>query len=413
MEMNFEQKAAAVLEGMEQDRQKLLMRQPFIGLILMNLQLVPLPGDVLKTAATDGARVFMSIPFYASLDAEERLFVLAHEAWHCVLMHLMRCQKRHHKKFGCAADLEIHFILQKEKMKEPFVPPHNPEWEGLSAEEIYEKLDYDPQDTSSLEKTVESTWNPGRTSKHLCASDGYGFDELVFAEQPIPGLPQDSDLGQSPRWDDRVVEQVRRNVIRAAQIVERRQGHLPDHIMDLVAKIRKPELPWQELLRQYVTSCYGGARRWLPPERRHVSRGLYLPSYHDHRLNAVLAIDTSGSTTGNQPQFFAELSNLLNSFGLYDITVIQCDDAIRHVELFTEARRLPRDYQWQSFGQGGTSFIPVFDYLQKQRRRPDIFIYLTDGYGDAPVNPPRYPVLWVLTDDGRQPAPWGRCLKLQ
>ena len=45
MEKSFEQKAAAVLKSMEQDRQKLLTRQPFIGLILMNLELVPLPGN--------------------------------------------------------------------------------------------------------------------------------------------------------------------------------------------------------------------------------------------------------------------------------------------------------------------------------------------------------------------------------
>ena len=40
MEKSFEQKAAAVLKGLEQDRQKLLMRQPFIGMILMILYTV-------------------------------------------------------------------------------------------------------------------------------------------------------------------------------------------------------------------------------------------------------------------------------------------------------------------------------------------------------------------------------------
>ena len=113
MEKTFEQKAAAVLKSMEQDRQKLLTRQPFIGLILMNLELVPVPGNSLRTTCTDGRRIMMSLSFYAKLDLEERLFVMAHEAWHCVLMHGVRCQTRNQHLFNIAADLEIHFVLQK------------------------------------------------------------------------------------------------------------------------------------------------------------------------------------------------------------------------------------------------------------------------------------------------------------
>ena len=127
------------LRGMEQDRQKLLMRQPFIGMILMHLDFVPITSGC-RTACTDGSRVFMNCQFYAKLDLEERLFVLAHETWHCVLLHFARRQNRNHHKFNIATDLEIHFILQKEKMKEPFVLPHDPAWDGLSAEEIYEKI---------------------------------------------------------------------------------------------------------------------------------------------------------------------------------------------------------------------------------------------------------------------------------
>ena len=59
---------AIVLKSMELDRLKLLTRQPFIGLILMNLELVPMPGNLVRTACTDGRRILMGIPFYATLD---------------------------------------------------------------------------------------------------------------------------------------------------------------------------------------------------------------------------------------------------------------------------------------------------------------------------------------------------------
>ena len=484
MEKTFEQKAAAVLKSMEQDRQKLLTRQPFIGLILMNLELVPMPGNRLRTACTDGRRIMMSISFYAKLDLEERLFVMAHEAWHCVLMHGVREQTRNQHLFNIAADLEIHFVLQKEKMKEPFVLPHDPAWDGLSAEEIYEILGHKPPRTQNGGNSPSNGEhkNPGKESEHIKGQEnGEGFDEHSFSggsEKPQEETemgkgkggnmasegktsstgkggagtdPQkdsdeqrgnkdsgnsenssseaassdngenadgdsttgESSISETPAWDAQSVEWMRRIVIQAAQIMERTQGHLPAHIQGIIEKLRKPELPWRDLLRQFVTSCYGGSRRWLPPERRYVSRQLYLPSYRDNRMNAVMAIDTSGSTTGDLPQFFAELSSLLNSFGRYDLTVIQCDCAIQHVETFSEAKHFPRNYQWESYGHGGTSFVPPFDYVREHRLRPDIFIYLTDGFGDAPETKPRYPVLWVLTQDGHKPATWGHCIKMK
>lgn len=458
MKNAYEKTSATVLKSMEMDRQRLLLRQPFIGMILMNLELVPMAGDIVKTACTDGRRIMMGIPFYAQLDLEERLFVMAHEAWHCVLMHGVRCQARNQHLFNIAADLEIHFVLQKEKMKEPFVLPHDPSWDGLSAEEIYEKL-------TQIDNGMPI--DNGKQSEHIQGkTNGEGFDAHVFAgrinaeetkkaakeklddlddtgskeivahksetenngeeanDEYLSGKEktgdgrdnvsaiQKGDILDIPPWNSMFVEQMRRVVIHVSQTIMRRQGNLPMNIQVIVEALQKPKLPWQELLRQFVTSCYGGSRRWLPPERRFVFRKLYLPSCRDSRLNAVMAIDTSCSTTKALPQFFTELSGLLNSFGKYDLTVIQCDSQIQHVESFSDARRLSSNYQWKRFGHCGTSFVPPFNYVHEQHLKPDVFIYLTDGMGDAPDKAPQYPVMWVLTNDGEIPAKWGRCIRL-
>ena len=431
---------AMVLKGMEQDRMKLLNRQPFIGTVLMHLELIPVTdARRCPTAMTDGRAVYMGCKFYAKLDLEERLFVLAHETWHCVLLHFVRLQSREPRRFNIATDLEIHFILSKEKMKEPFVLPHDPAWDGLSAEEIYEKL---------KSRKRKPPCDPGRCSNGISgAPDGGGFDRHVYkngssgtdADQgdgsessgaarkkgmssgdgfgsPDPSAEKTGGAGDEPITadiDETMVENLRRIVIQAAQIAERRQGTLPAHIVGVIEKLRKPELNWQELLKQFVTSCYGGCRRWLPPARRYVGMGLYLQSRRNERLEAVLAIDTSGSTTGDLPQFFAELASLLGSFGNYELTVIQCDCVVQHVEKFSDDRPLPRNYQWESFGHGGTSFAPPFEFVNTHGLRPQVLIYLTDGFGNTPETPPPYPVLWVLTGDGRRPANWGRCVRLK
>ncbi len=412
---------AAVLRSLEQDRLRLLTRQPFIGTVLMHLELVPITHGC-RTAQTDGRAVYMNCRFYAALDLEERLFVLAHETWHCVQLYFLRIQNRTPHEFNIAADLEIHFILMKERMKEPFVLPHDPAWNGLSAEEIYEKYKHR---------------NPRRMTPLKCSKgiqpgpDGSGFDEHLYkssAGMNNESLKEDKtavcdggyndneggkDNCKSMTIADSTIEKLRQIVIQSAQMVERQRGNLPEHIRDIIQRLQKPELNWKELLKQFVTSAYSGMRRWLPPARRYIGMGLYLQSRRDVRLNAVLAIDTSGSTTGDLPQFFAELANLLNTFGFYQLTVIQCDCEIQKVESFSDDKSLPRNYKWKSFGHGGTSFIPPFEYIREKKIRPQIMIYLTDGFGPAPRKAPGFPVLWVLTHEGERPAGWGKVIRLK
>ena len=202
-------------------------------------------------------------------------------------------------------------------------------------------------------------------------------------------------------------------MIQSAQRVERMQGSLPCAMKMLLERMRKCELRWQEILKQFVTSAFGGERHWLPPARRYIGSGLYLPSRRDKCLQAVVVIDTSGSTLGDMPEFFGELNGLLRAFGSYELTVIQSDAAVQKVEKFNSTAPFSSDYSFEISGGGGTDFRPAFDYIQKNIISPNVVLYITDGYGIAPEVPPPYPVMWVLTHDGETPAPWGRAIKLK
>jgi len=54
-----------------------------------------------------------------------------------------------------------------------------------------------------------------------------------------------------------------------------------------------------------------------------------------------------------------------------------------------EELKLPRNFQ----GGGGTSFIPVFDWVEQQGTQPETLIYFTDAQGAFPEAPPNYPVI--------------------
>ena len=414
-------------ELLAQDRQKLLMRMPFIGALLMRLDLVPVRDERLDTAATDGDRIYVDIDFYMKLKSDERLFVLAHEAWHCALIHFMRRGDRRKDQFNIAADLEIHFILTDEGLKAPFVLPHDPCWKGLSAEEIYERI----QEKAAQQKMAGGGGGSGRGSgsglsegkesknikgqgneqgfdKHLEKDDGGGDSE----GDSKSGKGRDADY--SPEVKPGAEERCRERLTAAIQQYERTRRTLPAGLAGLVEAILKPEIGWKELLAQFVTNCYGGSRRWLPPARRHVWKGLYLQSQRTERLRAIVAIDTSGSTIGDLPKFFSELVSLLNSFGSYELTVIQCDAAIGKVEAFDDSDPLDPDRKWEVTGGGGTDFRPVFDYIDEHSELdPNLLIFFTDGYGGYPERPPPYPVMWLLTSDGRCGVEWGQQVKFK
>ena len=229
------------------------------------------------------------------------------------------------------------------------------------------------------------------------------------AERKADSEEEDVEFIEDPDFDvdfgTHIEDKVREKVIEAATQCEKLRGKLPGKAEMIVENFRSGKLHWKELLAQFVTSCFGGSRRWLPPNRRYISSGLYLQSRRDSKLKAVLAVDTSGSTHADLPRFASELSNLLNSFGNYELQVICCDTKIQSVENYSSVA--PFDGNKFVFsGGGGTSFKPVFEYLKTQNEAPDLLIYFTDGIADVPEKP-TYPVMWVITPDGRNNIPWG------
>jgi len=82
-----------------------------------------------------------------------------------------------------------------------------------------------------------------------------------------------------------------------------------------------------------------------------------------------------------------------------------CDAQIQQVIRTTEIETFLRDIKFK--GRGGTSHIPVFEYIDRNIKHPDVVICITDGYSEYPTKKPRYPVIWLLTENHREP-PWGQ-----
>jgi len=122
-------------------RRDILSKYPFIGSIALRMEMVPTRDVRNRTACTDGNSVYFDIAFLSSLNPDEQSFVLAHEIWHAVMMHLVRRHNRDPELFNIATDKEVNNLLAKDGMTPPamVLMPDNDE-EGKCAEEIYEML---------------------------------------------------------------------------------------------------------------------------------------------------------------------------------------------------------------------------------------------------------------------------------
>ena len=467
----LKKKASEILSVCRRD---VLTKYPFIGSIALRMEMVPVRDIRVRTACTDGNSVYFDITFLSSLTREEQTFVLAHEVWHAVMMHLVRLQNRNPELFNIATDKEVNYMLQKDGFvapKELLFPTK--EEEGKCAEEIYEMLlkkmknkqqqqQNDMGDGSSGSNRSNSRQNKNGNSSNSnrqpnqngSQSDKNGnktgefkgqFDKHVY-DGMEDGQPNQSNNGQNgdgdgdssgnsygeltdkygkvgfdsdfqPKVSKDFADKMRETIVSEAQRVEKMKGSLPAHIKELVKKCTQAEIKWQEVLAQFVTRCYNsGNRSWIPPNRRHVHNGVYLQSRQTAKIKACVVIDTSGSTYGDRQTFLTELNGLVKSFGQYELTIMCADAEVASCNTYTQDDDLDIESNgFEMAGGGGTSFCPAFDYVLDNQIDCDCLIYLTDGYGDAPKkNPIGIPVLWVITKDGTEDfCDWGQKIRFK
>ena len=411
---------ARVLKLWEEDRMTLLTWRPFIGILAMHLDLIPVVDHRCQSASTDGRRIFFNPYFIGSLTPDERVSILAHEIWHCGLLHFSREIGRinEHKMWNYAIDHEVNALLTQDGFKLPEGSILYRDHVGKSAEQIFDLI-------ASGELPMEGM----QIDEHYVGRPSdYDWDEPEGSEGDTPcqqGNPlMDFDEGELvsvkvdsafiPRRSDDVWKEWRANLKEAAQRCSGRGvdfGGYSWAIDDLL----EPRIHWKELLRQFITPVLGSARQWLPPNRRFVTQGLYLPSRrHDEELKIVIAIDTSGSTMGPIIQdFISEVDSIMRSFGAFELTIIQADMRICDVEKYTHEQPFIAE-DFQIFGGGGTDLYPPFQWVESNMpERPKALLYMTDGDGPAPVESPGYPVLWVLNDVGKTPADWGTTIRIE
>ena len=404
-------------------RTRLILDKPFLGALVLRLPLQAANPAWCATTGTDARKFYYNPDYIAELRPQELQFVLAHEALHCALGHFARRQHRVKHRWDLACDYAINPILLEDGLTAPPGMIMLKEYAGMTAEEIYpciadndhsETLDqhlYDKQDNPSEggqeqqinpldqrqpnEQSNQSQTPADNPSSISSKPNQTEFDPAAQDGKPPPPLTQQEAEQLAVQWQQRLAG--------AAQQAEQ-AGKLSGVMKRLVQDMLRPRLPWRNVLAHYLTGLARDDYSYTRPSTRRGNPAIF-PSLKSQQINAVVALDVSGSISDTELQECLSELNAIKGQVRARITLIACDAEI--IEGFPlqfepwEGVSLPQALA----GGGTTDFRPVFDWVNQQDQAPDIVLYFTDAAGVFPSTMPNYPVLWLVK--GRRDVPWG------
>ena len=343
---------------------------PFEATIIMRLK--RLESEAVPTMGTDGRRLLYNPEFVLALSPNELVAVLAHECHHVAGLHMYRRGSREPMRWNIACDMVVNAVVQDSNLTLPGEGHKfkctQPVWDK-TPEELYEKIE-----TTKCFVSCGGIDDP----KSGEDKDGQGGRALSKAEMEV-------QAAETKQW-----------VAQAAESA-RQAGKLTAGLARLVGETLESIVPWRELLARFVSTHSRSDYSWARPNRRHLARGFVLPGLWSEELTPVImACDTSGSI--DQDMLRRICSELIACMELYvgagqdvDLQVLWCD-AKCYPQLVSDPRELKPQ------GGGGTSYVPVFEWVDKEGEDVRGVVYVTDGYcGDFGEEPDGTDVLWVLT----------------
>ncbi len=287
-------------------RTQLLLNHPFFGTLCVRLKLVPGP---VPTMATDGRRIVYNPTFVEELKPAELEGVLAHEVLHCALAHHCRRGQREPELWNQAADYAVNPILLASQVVLPAGVLVDPAFADLSAEEIYARL-MKMRESGGAPDATNAPSGAGAGASGPTASSPPRDDEL-------PRMPHPGAVGEvidAVGEDGRTASQAERQrqerewSIAAEQAMRSAKacGQEPAGVERALEDVRSGKVDWRSVLRDFISASHPSDYSWTPPNRRYLSRGLYLPSVVRSGVGEIaIAVDTSGSIGAEELDQFA------------------------------------------------------------------------------------------------------------
>lgn len=356
---------------------KIIINYPFFAALLLPMSIYP--NESVESMETDGDSIAYNPQWTESLGLDGVIFVLAHEALHCVFDHMGRREGRDAEKWNIAADYIINGLLVSDgigKMPDCGLLDADLVRRGGNTDVGVYNILPENHGKKALDKVNDSGTENGKTKP----------DNATIAKKK-------SEM------------KVRVNQAKNAAKIA---GKLSGGMARLIDEILKERVNWREALRHFFTEKIKTDLTYAKPKRRFLGEDFVLPSLTGEGLGKiVLAIDCSGSITERiLAQYSAEINAIKEDTSPREIEVLYFDTSILKTESFSREDSVV----FKPLGGGGTDFAPIFKHL-KDSQDVSCVVVLTDLYCNSFGDAPDCPVLWVSTEAGS--APFGSVLLME
>ena len=338
------------MDPIEKAKAKLMFEHPFFGMLATKLEIEE-NSNIDSFKATANKLIYNS-QYLKLLTTSEVTTVLANSAMHQMLYHQERQRDKIEYIWQIASDYAINNLLAQNGFDIPPLANYDSRFEGLYAEEIYKTLltQLDIKESKQQEQTTKNS------------------EYELFLEELINKYSKLNEL--------------------------------PHAIEKFIKPKSKKMLSWKSILYRYINYNAKLDYTLFPSNKKHLYRGVALPSINSNELKIVVAIDTSASISKDKLELFlSELDAIMQSFTHYKILFLQADYKIQNISYITPATKL----QSKIVGGGSTDFRAVFEYIKTLREDYRFLIYFSDGDGVFPNKKPYIDTLWILTKENKIP----------
>ena len=345
------------MQKIEQAKAKLLLEQPFFGSIATNLELTK-NNNIASTHYNKDTLEFNS-EYIDALNIDEITTILASSAMRQALYHTNRGEGKVQSIWQVASEYAINSLLLENGFVMHPMAKFSQEFNGLYTEEIY----------------------------HLLLND---------YEVPEQEEKEEQEANEQASIEDSEFEILLEQIIQKIES----QDKLPMGLERLIKSAKPSKISWRDLLYRYINAHAKIDYKMFPSNKKHLYRGVALPSINSEELKIAVAIDTSASIDESSlNSFLTELEAIMQSFSNYQIELIECDYKIQNTTRLTPLEPIISKVK----GGGSTDFRPVFEYLEKLNEDFKFLIYFSDGEGIFPNYIPFIDTLWVLTKEASTP----------
>ncbi|MDT8338938.1 MAG: VWA-like domain-containing protein [Sulfurimonas sp.] len=363
-----------------QAKSKLLLNHPFFGAVAAKLELVQ--NDDIQSFKSNGIKLEYNSDFLQKLEPAQMEFVFANGAMHASLEHEARKNGRSGWLWQLSTDYAINDMLVQNGLERPDEAHYSKRFSGMYAEEIYAELKEDIL-----------------------------RDELEYEADDINDM-QDSNKEQneqnSPQNEDILNEQLFEEFAKAKLEDEMKSGEAPLSIGRFFKISAEGKIDWRNELRAALDRHHKDDYTLLPPSKKFLYAGIYLPSCISKRFQLVVAVDSSGSVDEKLlSEFLSELNFLMLTIPNFQIDMFVCDDKIRTHKTFWGGDILEVELK----GGGGTDFRPVFEFVDRELLYVKLLLYFSDLDGIFPHDEPNYEVKWIAPKE--QNVPFGTVITLE